>query len=181
MKRKCKDCGKESEKSRCPNCILKIKNYCKTRYDSLKIANLCTKCGQPVVEGFTKCLEHRAADKTSYHKDKESYPERILLNTARYRANIKKVDFQITLEDVSIPEFCPILNIPLVAGAGVLHDNSPTLDRIIPEKGYIPGNVQVISYRANRIKSDGTIAEHRQVSEWMQTNLITNPIYVDVL
>jgi hypothetical protein len=36
---------------------------------------------------------------------------------------------------------------------------SPTLDRIDNSKGYIVGNVWVISMRANRLKSDATVDE----------------------
>jgi hypothetical protein len=45
--------------------------------------------------------------------------------------------------------------------------NSPTLDKIDPSKGYVKGNVNVISQRASRLKSDGTAAEHRAIADYM--------------
>ncbi len=45
--------------------------------------------------------------------------------------------------------------------------SKPTLDRIDPRKGYIPGNVVVISYRANVIKGDGLPAEHRAIAKYI--------------
>ena len=51
---------------------------------------------------------------------------------------------------------CPVLGIPLVIGEGACSDNSPSIDRIIPELGYVKGNIKVISRRANRIKNDAT-------------------------
>ena len=51
-------------------------------------------------------------------------------------------------------------------------DNSPNLDRIFPKKGYVPGNVRVISQRANRIKSDATVEEMRAVLRDMQKQAI---------
>lgn len=69
--------------------------------------------------------------------------------------------FSLTLGEVTIPDRCPVLGIPLVQKRGRQGPgpNSPTLDRIIPELGYVPGNVVVISNRANRLKSDATIGE----------------------
>lgn len=43
------------------------------------------------------------------------------------------------------------------------HDGSPTIDRIINDLGYVKGNVIVISWRANRIKSDATLAELKAI------------------
>jgi hypothetical protein len=45
------------------------------------------------------------------------------------------------------------------------------LDRIIPEEGYVAGNVNVVSYRANRIKNDGTAEEHLKIADWMDSML----------
>lgn len=67
-----------------------------------------------------------------------------------------------------MPTICPVLGIPLVLGQGKLHDNSPTLDRIIPELGYVKGNVKVISYKANRIKNNGTLADLEAVIRYMK-------------
>lgn len=38
-------------------------------------------------------------------------------------------------------------------------DHTPTLDRIIPKLGYVPGNVIIVSARANRIRNDATVDE----------------------
>jgi hypothetical protein len=70
--------------------------------------------------------------------------------------------------DILIPSKCPVLGIPLMPniGGGRQDDHSPTLDRIIPGKGYVPGNVVVVSWRANRIKSDATIEELKKVARF---------------
>lgn len=54
-----------------------------------------------------------------------------------------------------------MLNIKLNnhAGEQLLQDNSPSLDIIIPSKGYVKGNVWVISNRANRAKSNLSLEE----------------------
>lgn len=66
-----------------------------------------------------------------------------------------------------MPESCPVLGIPMFSGTdGIQCDNSPTLDRIIPELGYVRGNVIVVSAKANRIKNDATITEIQQVLDY---------------
>jgi hypothetical protein len=62
---------------------------------------------------------------------------------------------------------CPALGVPLVWGSGV-NDNTPSLDRIDPNKGYVRGNVQWLSHKANRIKNDATLEELRRVYEFMK-------------
>jgi hypothetical protein len=89
-------------------------------------------------------------------------PEGIILSNAKSRAKKKGLDFNITREDLVCPEFCPLLGIPLMPTKGTgLHatDNSPSVDRLDPAKGYIKGNVWIISYRANTIKNSATWQE----------------------
>lgn len=77
-----------------------------------------------------------------------------------------------------IPEYCPVLGIRLERGIGQLTDASPTVDAIIPELGYVPCNIAVISHRANRLKSDGTLAEHEQLVEWLKSVLTPESLTV---
>lgn len=60
------------------------------------------------------------------------------------------------------------MGIKLVTGTGVLTDASPTLDRIIPRRGYVPGNVIVVSNLANRIKSSATARQIRRVATFYE-------------
>ena len=48
------------------------------------------------------------------------------------------------------------------------HEGSPTLDKTIPALGYVPGNIAVISWRANRLKNNGTLEELEALVEWMR-------------
>ena len=99
------------------------------------------------------------------------YPEKDMLANARIRAREKDLPFSISYKDIKIPALCPVLNIPLERGVGVSHDNSPSLDRITPDKGYVLGNIKVISYRANRIKSNATNEELVAVAKYICKNL----------
>jgi hypothetical protein len=88
-----------------------------------------------------------------------------LWSTAKARAKERGLIFSITLDDFTIPQRCPVLGIPLVvlSKRQLRGDTSPTLDRILPHLGYVAGNVRVISFRANLLKSNATLAEHEAV------------------
>ena len=87
----------------------------------------------------------------------------IMWNCAKMRANKKGMQFNIAISDIIIPEFCPVLGIKLGLNNRKPSDNSPTLDRIDNSKGYVKGNVMVISHRANIIKSNATVDELGQI------------------
>lgn len=109
-----------------------------------------------------------ASRKEEYLKE-ENYP-RYMIDRARGRARKKGIEFTITAEDITpIPKFCPILGIPLVRNLGgkTGNDNSPSIDRIDPTKGYVPGNVQVVSHKANWIKGSATLEELRELVNWV--------------
>ena len=97
-------------------------------------------------------------------------PEKAILSRSRSRAKAKGVPFSLTYLDIVIPDRCPILGIKLERGLNDGLDNSPSLDRIVPALGYVPGNVQVISNRANRIKSDSTPEELARILAWVLAN-----------
>jgi len=98
------------------------------------------------------------------------YPDRQLFKTARNRAIRRGIPFDIEISDIVIPVTCPILDIPLLlnleTGAGG-KDNSFSLDRIDPAKGYVKGNVQVISHKANSMKFTATKEELLKFANWI--------------
>lgn len=90
-----------------------------------------------------------------------------MVERAKKRAKEKGLDFDITVEDIAIPEVCPVLGIPLIiADKDCMSPNSPSLDKIHNELGYVKGNIIVVSLRANIIKGDATIEELRKVSNF---------------
>jgi hypothetical protein len=98
-------------------------------------------------------------------------PSSYLLQTAKSRAKSYGFEFDLTIEDIIIPEVCPVLGIPLFIrlssrGSGK-NPNNPSLDRIDSSKGYIKGNVQVISWRANDLKKNGTLEEFKKLVEFL--------------
>lgn len=109
----------------------------------------------------------RNPDKTRKYSERHRHanPGSHLLYSARRRAAESGLTFSLTKEDVPVPELCPILKEPLVIGT----DYAPSLDRIDNSKGYDPDNVQVISLRANRLKSSASIKELKLFAEWIKT------------
>lgn len=91
-----------------------------------------------------------------------------LLSKAKARAKTLGLEFTITICDIPVPKICPVLGIPLVSGTKFVVDGSPSVDRIRLDKGYVPGNVRVISWRANRLKSNATIKEIEQVLRYLK-------------
>lgn len=60
------------------------------------------------------------------------------------------------------------------------YDNSFSIDRIIPQNGYVIGNIKIICHRCNQIKNIGTPEEHRMVADWQEQNLINIGEYNNV-
>lgn len=103
-------------------------------------------------------------------KEKErrlNFPEKELLNCARKRAKNKGIEFDITVDDIIIPLNCPVLGVPLNINSKGFSPDSPSLDRINSNLGYVKGNVAVISLRANKIKADATFEELSKIIKWM--------------
>lgn len=88
------------------------------------------------------------------------YPEKLLIKFARKRAKDYGVPINITSEDIRalipLDNICPITLQPFERGVGKVGPRSMSLDRIVPELGYVHGNVAVISHIANTIKQDCT-------------------------
>lgn len=100
---------------------------------------------------------------------KANTPEYKMCARAKNRAATQGVPFDITPEDIIIPTHCPILGIELEIQKGKpgAFKRSPSLDKIIPELGYVKGNIQVMSQLANQMKGAATPEELRLFAEWI--------------
>lgn len=96
---------------------------------------------------------------------------RTILKAARYRARKQGVPFNLTLDDIAIPDVCPVLGMPLELGHGRPTDASPSLDKVVPALGYVSGNVVVVSNRANRAKSNLAVHELRAVADFYEKHM----------
>jgi len=110
---------------------------------------------------------YRSRDDAPLSRDHPMYKR---LQLTRSRATANGIPFSISEADFAeLPTHCPALGIELQydgnRGKGAF-DDSPSLDRIVPSLGYVPGNVVIISQRANRIKNDATVEELVKIAEF---------------
>lgn len=144
-----------------------------------------------ICERYTKqktCLACHSEYRERYERDPEKYvagrlknrawrdncPEKRILYSARERAKKKGLEFSIVLEDIVIPERCPVFGCLLVvsSGQGIKYrDFAPSLDRIDNTKGYEKGNIAVISNLANKYKSDMSREQLQQLAAWWDKQL----------
>lgn len=104
--------------------------------------------------------------KPEYQKYKKEYQKNWAqsfegkLSIVKSRSKKKNLEFNLTIEYLKsiYPKnnMCPLLNIPLDWKSSYKHPNTPSLDRIDSSKGYIKGNVQWVSWRANQLMSNAT-------------------------
>jgi hypothetical protein len=112
-------------------------------------------------------------------KNREADPEKEMWRAARDRAKRQGLPFDIRPLDIFIPKECPALLIPLFKGKGRNGPNSPSLDKIIPELGYVKGNIRVISQLANMMKQNATLEQCVLLGQYAARLLATrNSIHV---
>ena len=155
------------EERTCLNCgkkwlvdvkVNKVGNLSKMRY-------FCSDCNSSLTLWQKKALMLK---KVPGYKDKyiqEKRESRIrnaqhyLWKRAKDRATKYGLDFNIEESDIVIPDMCPILEVPFEWGVKGNYEYSPSLDKIDPTKGYVKGNVCVISKKANSMKNSATYEE----------------------
>jgi len=99
-----------------------------------------------------------------HHKDLNK-----MLNNLKGSARKRGIPFTISIVDLnnlSFPITCPLLNIKINYHRRDVGDDSPSVDRIDSSRGYEPDNIWIISYKANRMKNDGTLEELRQMAKF---------------
>jgi hypothetical protein len=106
---------------------------------------------------------------------KRRNPKMLWCSTARHNAKVRAkkrgVPFDLSAAYIYsiLPDNCPVFGNPFkFRGNGVLGPNSPSIDRISPAKGYVEGNIVIVSLKANQIKNAFTAADIRRVAEWME-------------
>lgn len=111
------------------------------------------------------CRECNAAYMRGYlRRRRVNSPGRSLWDRALKRAKSRAVSFSLPRGSLIVPRTCPVLGIAIELRRSRAAC-SPSLDRIIPRDGYVPGNVRVISDRANRLKGDRNLAQLRHLAQ----------------
>lgn len=99
---------------------------------------------------------------------KAANPIRKWLYGVKERARRSNIFYDLEHTDIVVPDVCPVFKMPLDTKS---KDWAPSLDRLVPDKGYTKDNVRVISIKANRIKSNATAAELRAIADYIDLNL----------
>jgi hypothetical protein len=111
---------------------------------------------------------HRGYNRVYTDKWRSREPIAYLLTKLRYRAKRDGIPFDLEPSDFVLPTHCPVLGIPITFPAPPYSPGLPTFDRSIPKLGYVKGNVTIISWRANTLKSDCIdAAELRKVADYI--------------
>lgn len=106
-------------------------------------------------------VEERKLDESKRRVEKRKtnldYNLKTRINQCKSRAAKEELPFDLDLEYVKsiYTDVCPYLGIKmkLVATSGNSMD-AISIDKIIPALGYVKGNIQIISYKANVMKQD---------------------------
>ena len=115
---------------------------------------------------YSYCREcEKKRFKEAYKKD----PIPQMLSNSKIRAKAKKLPHNITSDDIREvwpkDNICPVLKKPFEMGfkSGKTKSMAPSLDKIIPSKGYTKGNIVVISEIVNRLKSDASLEDLKKI------------------
>ena len=106
----------------------------------------------------------RASNAKVVESLRKNAPERLLYYAAKRSTKAEGLPFDITLDDVEIPERCPVFGVPFVR---LDKKWAASLDKIDPSLGYVKGNVQVISMLANTMKNSATKEELTAFAMWV--------------
>ena len=119
--------------------------------------NTCKKCS----------IKIRQTEKLN--RDWKVDAARLLYKNIKSRCKGIGREFSIELEDITIPEKCPVFGFDLKREDRQTWMCAPSVDRIDSSKGYIKGNVTVVSRRANILKRDATLEELEQLFNYYKT------------
>ena len=158
----------------CIKCQLEKENenFHKDKRNKDSLSKYCKSCKKEYdiiyrqtdkIQNIQKTKEYRNRKKEYKKYRFEKDPREQLLISAKFRAKKNNLPFNLEISDIIIPEICPILEIKLERkeyGLGQsFQPNSPSLDKIIPQLGYVKGNIIVMSMKANIMKANATKEE----------------------
>jgi len=116
----------------------------------------CRNCGRTLVASTKSLRNGDAQGRRCVCQNIDGTPEHTLWAGAKQRAKVRGLLFDLKVTDICIPSRCPKLGIPIFPSKRRFAPNSPSIDRKDSSRGYTKDNIQIISWKANRLKSDGT-------------------------
>ena len=123
------------------------------------------------IENPQKQLDYQRTYQKNKRKD-YNYRLQMLINASKQRAKNKNREHNITVEDIKeiypLDGCCPIFGMKLEFNSAGFRENSPSIDSIDSTKGYTPNNIQIISWKANRIKGYATLQELEMLMAYLK-------------
>lgn len=151
---------------------------CLRGHDSGRYKNgNCSNCAKERSKNLRSARGFKRDRKIAARRWYENSPWRFMYDRARRRARSRSIEFDITTEYIKAiwpsDNRCPVLKQLFRFGdLGRMCPNSPSLDRIDPTRGYVKGNVAVISMAANQMKSYCTSPKVlRDLADWIESQL----------
>lgn len=133
----------------------------------------CLYCGSELPRGrFKYCCDNHQV----YHSQ-QRLPYNLKFSRWKASAKAQGIKWDLEIDDLDWPKICPYLDVELNYQSDDKADNVASLDKIIPEKGYIKGNVQIISNLANRMKSSASVDQMLKFAK--NTSLIHGGIFIE--
>jgi hypothetical protein len=129
------------------------------------VSNLCIGCHRVRAKEYYFNGGRREYELENKIMLRTRYIRRIICHNAKKRAKHINVDFNLTKQDIIIPEFCPVFGIKLEVSSDYQGPGSPTLDRINNDLGYTKENVIIVSWKANTLKRDASLIEMKLLYE----------------
>lgn len=108
---------------------------------------------------------------TGHHLDDLSRAMAACFTRKKQNVKATKWEWSVTYHDIEWNTICPVFGVEIDWFAEKKNSFSPSFDRVDSKKGYIPGNVRIISLRANCIKNDGTAEEHLLIADYINEHL----------
>lgn len=151
---KCHDCGIDVESNKYTNNTRK--RYCEDCKKTHHI-NYMRKYYRDNI------LKIREKEQNTRDFKRKYNPEKYIFQNCKKRAN-RGIEFNLTQEDIILPPVCPILQTDWE-----FHSQyAPSVDRIDNDKGYVKGNIQILSRKANTMKNSASIEELRNFARWVR-------------
>jgi hypothetical protein len=90
---------------------------------------------------------------------------------ARCRAGSIEIGFESICELATYliqiaPERCPVFDVPFSRGEAGFSPFAPSADRKDNSKGYVRGNIQIMSFKANSMKANASAEEMKLFADW---------------
>ena len=161
----CKSCGEDKP-------IIDFSRNSSSKDGLQRVCKICDNARQNARRSINR--EHTNAQGREYQAKRRknfTYRVQMLVTASKQRASNKNREHSITVQDVLDiypPDGrCPVFGFKLEFNNAGFRETSPSIDRIDSSRGYTKDNIQVISWKANRIKSYATLDELKLIVNFL--------------